>query len=292
MSLPRITIVTPSYNQAQYLEQTITSVLDQGYPNLEYIIVDGGSTDGSVDLIRKYERHLAWWVTEKDRGQSHAINKGFARASGDLYAYINSDDFYCPGAFAKAAEAYNAGGQFIVGWARYLEPDGAEWPYGIQAYFELSDWLVGNPIPQQSSFWTAALWKQIGPFREDMRYAFDYEYWMRIRFKARVAPHVVHHCMGVFRLHGTSKTVAEGEHFVPEVAAICREYSRLLPLHLRLEAWSRSRKKEVYGLRKGAWEALKARDLKNARKLALSTFSRASLSVESWRVLYCALRGY
>ena len=292
MSQPRITIVTPSYNQAQYLEETIHSVLDQGYPNLEYIIVDGGSTDGSVDIIRKYEKHLAWWTSEKDRGQSHAINKGFAKATGDLYGYMNSDDFYLPGSFAKAADAYREGGKWIVGWARYLEVDGSEWPYIIKNHYEPTDWFVSNPIPQQSTFWTASLWNQVGAFREDMRYAFDYEYWMRLRFRAHVAPHVVHHCMGVFRLHGTSKTVAEGEHFVPEVRTIRREYGKALPLHLRYEAWSRERKKEVYGLRKAAWDALKVRDLKTARKYALSTFSRATFSVESWRVLYCALRGY
>src|SRR5688500_1622932 len=288
MSLPRITIVTPSYNQAQFLEQTIASVLEQGYPNLEYIVVDGGSTDGSIDVIRKHEKHLAWWSSEKDRGQSHAINKGFAKATGEIYGYMNSDDYYLPGAFAKVADAYQAGGKFIVGWAKYLEADGAEWPYIIKQHYEPTDWFVANPIPQQSSFWTASLWKEVGPFREDMRYAFDYEYWMRLRFRAQAPLHVVHHCMAVFRLHGTSKTVAEGEHFLPEVRAIRKEYARCLPLHLRYEAWSRERKKEVYGLRKRAWDALKARDVKAARKYALSTFSRATMSFESWRVLYCA----
>src|SRR4051812_20683804 len=109
MPLPKITIVTPSYNQGHFLEQTIQSVLDQNYPNLEYIICDGGSKDQSVEIIKKYEKHLAYWCSEKDRGQSHAINKGFERATGDIYAYINSDDFFHPGAFDRVAETWQSG---------------------------------------------------------------------------------------------------------------------------------------------------------------------------------------
>src|SRR6476660_5121907 len=101
---PRISMVTPSYNQGAFIEETIQSVLDQGYPNLEYIIIDGGSTDNTLDVIRKYERYLAFWVSEKDQGAADAIAKGFARITGSIMAYLNSDDIYMPGALKAASE--------------------------------------------------------------------------------------------------------------------------------------------------------------------------------------------
>ena len=292
MSLPKITVVTPSFNQGHYLEQTIRSVVDQGYPNLEYIICDGGSTDHSVDIIRKYEKHLAWWCSEKDRGQSHAINKGFERATGDLYAYINSDDYFEPGTFDRVAQAYNEGGKFIVGWSQYLEPNGDMRPYPVKPTADPSDWLVKNPIPQQSSFWAAQLWKQLGPFREDLHFSFDYEYWLRIKFKAGVGPHVVHKCMAVFRLHAASKTVSEGTRFEVEDKTLRNEYMRYLPWSQRRVVWSDIRRARARANRKAAWAALKKHDVSQARKLALSTVSNAMTSLDSWRVMYCALRGH
>ncbi|HXE53871.1 MAG TPA: glycosyltransferase family 2 protein, partial [Tepidisphaeraceae bacterium] len=163
MEFPRITVVTPSFNQAQFLEATMLSVLDQGYPNLEYMVCDGGSTDGSAELIRRHESRLAWWVSEKDTGQSNAINKGFARATGDLFCYINSDDTLAPGSLTAAAEAFKAGHEWITGWVMYMEPDGGQWPQLPHSMQANVDWFLENPVCQQATYWSARLYKELGP---------------------------------------------------------------------------------------------------------------------------------
>ena len=228
MDLPRITVVTPSYNQGRFLEQTIRSVLDQGYPNLEYIICDGGSTDESVDVIKRNESRLAWWCSEKDKGQTDAINKGFRRATGDLLTYINSDDILYPGSLMAAARALRDGHEWITGWAMFLEPDGGEWPQLPEAYGRRVDWFLTNPISQQGCFWSARFLRELGEFREDMHFAFDYEFWLRIIFKAGVMPHLLRRCMGGYRLHEASKTMSQYAKFLVEFKALRTEYSKYL----------------------------------------------------------------
>ena len=210
---PRITVVTPSFNQARFVEQTIRSVLLQNYPDLEYIVVDGGSTDGSVEVIRKYEGHLAHWESEPDRGQSHAINKGFARATGEILCWLNSDDYFLPGALRTVAEtlAEGMGHYALVGHCLVHHPDGTrekvEGRYdGIQSLLEF--WK-GYRMHQPSIFWRREVFERVGYLDEGLHYTMDYDYWVRV---AREFEFVnVDRTLSCATYHGEAKT---GDGFV------------------------------------------------------------------------------
>ena len=219
--LPLVSIVTPSFNQARFLEATILSVLSQKYPRLEYIIVDGGSTDGSLDIIRKYADKLAWWTSEKDQGQTDALNKGFSHAKGKIFAWLNSDDTYQPGAVAAAVECLeaDAGLGLIYGDANYINEAGqviGRFPAAQTDLHLLRQGYVH--IPQQASFFRGDLWRAVGPLDPSFYFAMDYDLWVRIAARSQVK--YVPQAWSNFRLHTTGKTIAADDRCWPEMLRV------------------------------------------------------------------------
>lgn len=230
---PRISIVTISYNQVSYLEETIRSVLLQGYPNLEYIVVDGGSTDGGVDIIQKYVPWLAWWVSEPDRGQSHAINKGFARCTGEIITFISSDDTYLPGALLDVARRWQAGWPYgaVIGGFYFQDAESCLRSEAIRPLLAVQspvDLTLGPPgvyrLHQVATFYTRAALDAVGrSVREDMRYVMDRELLYRI---CRQFPLLlVDDAYGIFRKHPESKSMGS-------ILPFAREFAQLYLLNL------------------------------------------------------------
>lgn len=222
-------MVTPSFNQAPFLEETIRSVLDQHYPNLEYIIVDGGSTDGSIEIIKKYQDQLAWWVSEPDAGQYDAINKGFARSTGELMAWINSDDKYLPWTFSVVADVITTLPQmewvtslFHLFWDTQGRAVRCEAHPGFSRKLILRGgtlpgcrWPAGAFIQQESTFWRRSLWERAGA-RVDPAYslAADYDLWMRFASAAEL--YSVSVPLAGFRQHPAQKTAGHLDAYVAE----------------------------------------------------------------------------
>lgn len=203
-----VSIVTPSFNQDRYLEETIQSVLAQDYPQIEYMVVDGGSTDATLNVIKKHGHQLAWWISEKDQGQTDAINKGFGRARGDILAWINSDDTYEPGAVTAAVNYLQDHPEIgmVYGGCNYINEAGkvigkfnsAQTDYRLlrQGY---------THIPQQAMFFRAELWKQVGPLDPSFYFAMDYDLWTRIAARAPIQ--YIPQTWANFRLHTAGKTI-------------------------------------------------------------------------------------
>ncbi|WP_372894784.1 glycosyltransferase family 2 protein [Stieleria sp.] len=220
---PTFRIVTPSYNQAEYLEQTILSVLTQEGRDsdfhLQYAVVDGGSSDGSVDIIKQHDSELTYWCSEKDRGQSHAINKGFDRVDGDICAYINSDDYYLPGAFQRIVALWkeNPDADLFSGVCRKVDAHGKrlrDQCSDISTLAEIVDlwnhWLHPNPnrnFIQPEVFWTKRLSDRLGPFNESLYYTMDFDYWLR-GFDAGMKVAKTDRPLAAFRIHASQKTSA------------------------------------------------------------------------------------
>ena len=221
-ALPLVSIVTPSLNQAPFLRAAMESVLSQDYPRLEYIVVDGGSTDGSPSIIGRYAERLAWWVSEKDLGQTDAINKGFGHARGEILAWLNSDDTYEPGAVGKAVKyflAHPAVGMVYAN-ANYVNEHGrviGRFPAARTDYRRLRQGYVH--IPQQAAFFRAALWRELGPLDASFYFAMDYDLWTRIAARSQLT-FLADQTWANFRIHASAKTIAADDRCWPEMLRI------------------------------------------------------------------------
>ena len=221
---PFVSIVSPSFNQAKFLEATIESVLGQDYPNFEYIIIDGGSTDGSVEIIQRYADQLAAWISKPDQGQTDAINKGFDLAQGEILAWINSDDTYEPGAIRAAAETLHANPDIgmVYSDANYIDETGrviGEFNAQQTDYNRLLRGAVY--IPQQAAFFRSALWKKVGPLDPAFYFAMDYDLWVRLS-KISSLRYIPGRPWANFRLHGAAKSIAEDDRCWPEMLQVHR----------------------------------------------------------------------
>lgn len=206
--LPRITIVTPSFNQSQFLEETLRSVLLQGYPDLEYIVVDGGSTDSSVGIIRKYEPWLARWVSGKDRGQADAIRKGFEWATGEIIGWVNSDDLYLPGSLMRLADGFVRKPQadVVYGNLYRIDADSRVLEEHRQTPFQRMGYLYGGfYLHQPSTLWRRELMRAVGGVNPE--FSFDMDNDLFVRFALRGAPFRFERAfVACFRVHPESKT--------------------------------------------------------------------------------------
>ena len=260
---PKITVVTPSYNQAEYLERTIQSVLSQNYPNLEYIIFDGGSKDNSVDIIKKYESKITFWISEEDKGPADAINKGLKMASGEIVGWLNSDDVYTKNSLFRVAEEFLKGAQVVYGHALYVDkndiPMAMDHGYqktkiylGYQQDFKktVKYWETIYMIPQPTVFWRKELMDQYGFLDDEYKYIFDYEYFLRFTQKG-ISFSLIDEVQALYRIHNESKT-SSFDAFYEELYKHSRknlkwnqEYKLSFCKHYRSKLWAR------YGTPKG-----------------------------------------
>jgi len=205
---PRISVVTPSLNQGSFIEETIQSILNQTYTNFEYIIIDGGSTDGSVNLIKRYEDKLTYWISEPDKGQADAINKGFKRATGEVLCWVNSDDVLFPASLEVIAKCYvkKDEPEIIHAWGVYINHGGKitrliRVPRQKRFFFFAGIWVVPAPTV---FFKASSIWK-VGGLDVRLRLSMDLDLWVRM-MKARARVEIVHKYLGAFRWHSSSKT--------------------------------------------------------------------------------------
>ncbi len=223
---PKISVITPSYNQGIYIEETIQSVLNQNYPNLEYIIIDGGSNDSTVEVIKKYESKIDFWVSEKDKGQADAINRGFAKATGDILCWLNSDDYFFPETLKYVAAQLNIEKKEILfGEVDHIfEPDKAVKHSNVKNKFDNYNLELYDFIIQPGSFWTKKVWESTGVVDEKLHFVFDWEWFLRAK-KNNTEFKYSNKVMSMYRVHDAHKTSNGGEKRQKEIEYILKKYS-------------------------------------------------------------------
>lgn len=226
-TLPSLSIVVPNYNGGATIDATLRSLIHQDYPRVEILVVDGGSTDNSLEIISKYEQHITWWVSEKDRGQSHAINKGFARATGEVVNWLCSDDVLLPGALSRIAAAFteNPAADVVVGSSRITYPNPRLNRIGVASPLSVELLPCTNQIPQPSCFYRRSLLKRYPPLDETLHYAMDLELWTHfVASEARW--HFIPHVVSEMRFSNNNKTAAGGIRITREIETVYKRYVR------------------------------------------------------------------
>lgn len=238
MTLPTISIVTPSLNQGEFIERTILSVLSQEYPHLEYLVMDGGSSDNTLRVLEKYSGRVKW-VSEPDHGQTNAINKGLRMTHGAILGYLNADDTLLPGSLWKVAEAFTnqPDAMWATGKCRIVDEEGIEIRKAITRYKNLL-LRIGNPtlllmtnyISQPATFWRRDALNEVGFFDESLRYVMDYEYWLRLRSRHPLL--FIPEYVATFTIHPASKTTSTGHKdvYIQEERNVIRRFTRSRPL--------------------------------------------------------------
>lgn len=218
INYPKITIITPSYNQGNFIEETIRSILLQNYPNLEYFIFDGGSTDNSIEIIKKYEKFITYVESKKDNGQSHAINKGLSIATGDIITWLNSDDFYNPGTLFRVAHEFieNINYNCVIGKVNVFGND-KSFIIKSPLFTSIEKTIGYGRIVQPAMFFKAATYKQIGHLNEKLHYLIDTEWWLKYLMHYKLDRLIeIESTLVNFRLHSVSKTFSQNDEFIKE----------------------------------------------------------------------------
>jgi glycosyltransferase involved in cell wall biosynthesis len=272
-----VTIVTPSFNQATFIGETIQSVISQDYQPIEHIVIDGGSTDGTLEILKKYQDRLKW-TSESDRGQADAINKGFRRAHGAILGWLNADDLLMPGAISTVANYFQTHPQVALVYGDALAIDERGRLFGRRANVSPCNFdsllRVGDFIVQPAAFWRTELWQRVGELDESLHYVLDYEYWIR------AAQHYdlvyISKPLAKERMYGSAKTFRGGIERVSELEAMPRRFGgEGIPLRFRSEAAAIYLVRGWRYLKQRQWEAARA-DIRKGLNLS-NSFSKTLL---------------